>query len=367
MRALPYFVVYVLPPCFVLGVAWGGPWLWLTPAVVFLLIPAIDAVLGHDTAEPDGTEARNPLFDLALRLWLPTQLAMIGLGLWRVGQGVTLAEGIGLAVSLGMLTGGGGINVAHELMHRRSKVDRAIAEVLMASVTYTWFCVEHVLGHHRHVATPADSASARLGESVYAFFPRTIVGGLASAWVLEGERTRRRGIGALSLQNRRLRYALGLLAIYGAVAAAVGPAGVLFFAGQSLVAVLLLECVNYVEHYGLERQQVGGRLERVQPHHSWNTTFRFTNWFLFNLQRHADHHAWAARPYHQLRPCTEAPQLPLGYPAMILMALVPPLYLRVMGPLVAEARARAPSMAASGADALGLDPVVGLAELHPPA
>ena len=206
MHAIPYFVVYILPACFVAGVVLGGPWTWLMVPVVFGLIPIIDWLAGHDTAHPTGDEGRNPLYQAALWLWVPLQLSMLGLGLWRMSQGVTWTEGIGLAVSLGILTGGGGINVAHELMHRTERIDRALSEVLMASVTYTWFCVEHVQGHHRRVATPEDPATARLGESAWAFFGRSILGGLVSAWRLEGERCARRHIPWWSLRNRRLRY-----------------------------------------------------------------------------------------------------------------------------------------------------------------
>ena len=172
---------------------------------------------------------------------------------------------------------------------------------------------------------------------MYAFWPRTVGGGLASAWRLESARVERRGK-AWSLTDRRLRHPLLLVGTLALAVALGGVAGLVLFVLQSLVAITLLEVVNYVEHYGLQRAEVAGRYERVQPHHSWNATHRLTNWFLFNLPRHADHHAWAHRPYMELRAWPDAPALPLGYPTMVLIALVPPLWFHIMDPRVAAVR-----------------------------
>jgi alkane 1-monooxygenase len=255
-------------------------------------------------------------------------------------SGAPVLDIVLLAVGTGVLTVGGGINIAHELMHRSRPLDQALAEVLMTSVSYPWFCVEHVLGHHRNVATPADPATARPGESVYAFLPRTLVGGLRSAWALERDRVRRRKLAPFGPRDRRTRYGAWLVLMYGTLAA-LGWQAVLFFAVQSLVAVLLLEVTNYLEHYGLQRAPLpGGRFERVQPHHSWNSAHRLTGRFLFNLPRHADHHAWASRPYWQLRHWPDAPQLPAGYTTMLIVALVPPLWRAIMDPRVERVRQR---------------------------
>lgn len=341
MHAIPFYVVFLIPAAWVVGHALGGPWVLLPVVLIFGLVPALDAVLGHDRRDADPSEeqarARNPLYDLALFAWVPVQLTVLGLGLLRAVQGAGWAELAGLALATGILTGGGGINVAHELMHRVDPRHRALAEVLMLAVSYPWFCVEHVLGHHRRVATPEDPATSRLGESLYAFLPRTLWGGLRSAWGLERDRCARRGIRATSWRDRRTRYAVELAVLHLGVLALAGPAGWLFFLAQAGVAVLLLETINYVEHYGLMRADTGdGRFERVQPHHSWNSTHRLTGWFLFQLPRHADHHAHASRPYWKLRAWPDAPQLPFGYPTMVLVALVPPLWFRMMDARAAE-------------------------------
>jgi alkane 1-monooxygenase len=186
------------------------------------------------------------------------------------------------------------------------------------------------------VGTPLDAASSRLGESLYAYLPRTFVGSFRSAWRIEAARARRLGIPWWSLRHRMTRY-LATQAILYTVLLAVSPLAVVYWAGQGLFAATLLETINYVEHYGLRRRELSpGRFERVQPWHSWNAAHRLTNWVLFNLQRHSDHHFLASRTYPQLRHYDDVPQLPAGYATMILVALVPPLWRRMMDRRVAQ-------------------------------
>jgi alkane 1-monooxygenase len=333
MRALPHWFIYSIPLLTAVGLWRGGGWLAASIVFVFGVIPLVDALVGL-RVDNEGTDGplRQWRFDAPLLSWVPVQIAIQLWALSRVAGGHLVGWEAWLAmISVGLLTGGLGITVAHELMHRRSSWERALAEVLMTTVTYPHFCVEHVHGHHRNVATPLDPASSRLGESVYAYLPRTIVGGLRSAWRIETERAHRRAVAWTSLRRRMTRYALGLTAAYTLVAALFGWVGVAFFVGQSLVAIVLLEVINYVEHYGLHRRELEpGRYERVQPWHSWNASHRVTNWLLMNLQRHSDHHFLANRPYHQLRHYDDVPQLPAGYATMVLLALVPPLWHRVM-------------------------------------
>ncbi len=344
MRIAPYFVVLLIPLVIVLGVLRGSWAAGAGIAFVFVATPLFDVLLGR-RVDNDGTAAttRSRVHDVPLFLWVLVQATVT---IWLVDRLVTVpgtATETALAiVSVGLMAGGAGITVAHELMHRPGALERGIAELLMSQVGYAHFCIEHVHGHHRHVATPLDPASSRLGESVYRFLPRTLVGGLASAWRIEAERMRRRGLRVLDPRNRMLRYAAVQLALYGTVALVWGLRGVLLWAAQAAIAVVLLELVNYVEHYGLSRrEQDGGRFERVQPWHSWNASERFSNWLLFNLQRHSDHHFLAARPYETLRHYDDVPQLPAGYASMVLLALVPPLWRRVMDPRVrAATRAR---------------------------
>lgn len=326
MNALRFGVIYGIVAIYLVSLWLGGWYLLAVPLVSFGLIPGLDELLPKDRSEP---ERRPLLHDLVLRLYVPVHFFAMAAALWKASS-MTALELPLMALALGVLTGAGAINVAHELMHRADKVDKGAAELLMLSASYPWFCVEHVLGHHRWVATPKDPATARLGETLYRFLPRTLLGGLRSFWSIERDVAARRGIPWYSLRDRRTRYALELIALYAALSWLGGPVVGLFLA-QSAVAVLLLEVINYVEHYGLMREEVRpGEFERVKPEHSWNSHHVASAALLFNLPRHADHHAHASRPYHQLRAWPGAPELPLGYPAMVLLALVPPLWFRLM-------------------------------------
>jgi alkane 1-monooxygenase len=344
LAALPYFLAYLTPLSVVQGFERGGFWTYQTIVWVYVIIPLIDAAAGLDTRNLSEREAaareRSLAYRLPLWLYVPVQLGVIVWALdMAAGGGASLLEISGLTISLGIATGAIGITVAHELMHRRSAFERTLAEILMASVSYTHFCIEHVRGHHRNVATAADPTTARLGESFYAFWPRCVAGSLRSAWRLERARLERRGLAVWGPRNAMLRYGVTLVVLYAVVAAVFGWAGVIVFALQSVVGFSMLEVINYVEHYGLERREVApGRFEPVGPGHSWNSSHRVTNWFLFMLARHADPHINAGRRYPALRHMDSETQLPAGYAAMFMLALVPPAWRRVMEPRARAAR-----------------------------
>lgn len=336
MVSIHYFCVFLLLFTCLLSSGDEG-WQTFRPLVfVFGVIPFLDIFSGHNTSQPDLHKRRSLWFDVPLWLWVPGQLFAIILVLGRLDEGTeSIWSSLGLVISLGIVTGVGGINIAHELMHRKSSFQRALAELLMLSVNYPHFCIEHVHGHHRYVATPRDPATARLGEHVFAFILRSVICSAISAWKIEAKLCERKGIPWWSLKNRRLRYPFEMIAMYWLVGHFAGVPGMLALLGQGVVAFCLLEVINYVEHYGLMRREIApGKYERVQPYHSWNSTFRLTNWFLFNLQRHSDHHYLASRPYDQLQHHEQAPQLPLGYATMVLLALIPPLWFKIMDPKV---------------------------------
>jgi len=338
MRAAPYFLVFAIPMLYALGLRAGSWWTATGLVVLFVAIPLLEVAFGRRTDNDGSDDTRDRLaFDVPLFTWIPVQLVVLAWSLELIVNAPwTTTERVLATVSLGVLTGGLGITIAHELMHRTSALHRGLAEVLMSLVAYPHFCIEHVHGHHRHVATPRDPATSRLGESLYAFLPRTIVGGVRSAWRIETERLRKLGASGSLARHRMVRYGAVQLAIVGTVFAVWGGPGVAAWLGQAAVAIVLLEIVNYVEHYGLQRAEVApGRFERTQPWHSWNAAHRLTNWLLFNLQRHSDHHFLASRPYDRLRHYDEVPQLPAGYATMVLVALVPPLWRRIMDPRVA--------------------------------
>lgn len=345
-RDVGFLTAYALVAVVILGNHYAGASTALAPLVAFGLIPLVDAWLGVDVQNPApaqvGARERAGGFRAILYLWVPVQVGLLAYSAWRFSAlDLGAAARAGFLVSTGIATGGIGITIAHELGHRSHGLDRWGARVLLTSVCYGHFTVEHNRGHHIRVATPHDPATARLGESVWWFFLRNLPQQYLSAWRLEIARLSSRGLPALHPHNRMLWYSLSVPAFGAAFFLAFGPLGAVFFYAQSLVAIFLLECVNYIEHYGLLRKELEpGRYERVSTWHSWNASFRISNWLLFRLQRHADHHAHAGRRYQVLRHLDDAPQLPASYPAMILLALVPPLWRRVMDPRVRAVRER---------------------------
>jgi alkane 1-monooxygenase len=315
----------------------GGAWAFLTALAMPLALCGLDAAFGSERRVKGRPE--TPGYRLLPWLYIAAQLAVTAWAAIQVAEPRTppLAAA-GLTVSTGLTAGVFGILAAHEMVHSRSGVERAWGLSLLASVGYMHFRIAHIHGHHRRAATLEDPATARRGESAYAFLVRTVAGQAREAWAFEAERLRRRGRGALSLRNRMVLYLL----IEAALAAGAGLLGgwraLAFLAGQAVLAVTLLELFNYIAHYGLMRRAAAdGRPERLGPQHSWNAGRRMNNAALFNMGRHSDHHRHPARPYQRLDADPQAPQLPAGYAAAILMALVPPLWRRVMDPRAARA------------------------------
>ena len=231
------------------------------------------------------------------------------------------------------VVGGIGINTAHELGHKRASSERWLSRVALAQSGYGHFFIEHNRGHHVRVATPEDPASARLGESFWAFLPRTVSGSLRSAWGLESVRLDRLGKSHWSLHNDVLSAWAMTIGLFAVLAIAFGPVVLPYLLLQAVLGFSLLEVVNYLEHYGLRRQKKeDGRYERCLPEHSWNNNNVASNVLLYHLQRHSDHHANPTRRYQALRHVKEAPQLPTGYAGMIVLAWFPPLWRRVMDP-----------------------------------
>jgi len=258
---------------------------------------------------------------------------------------------IGFIVGLGIASGGLGITIAHELIHKSSRFEQTLGKIILVSVCYGHFFVEHLSGHHKRVSTPHDPASSQFGESFYMFWPRTVFGSFKSAWHLEDLRLKKKGLSAWNIQNQIIHFILSSIGFALTCYRFFGIPGVKFFFLQSFVAFTLLEIVNYIEHYGLERKEVTkGTFAKVTPMHSWNAAYTVSNYFLFKLQRHSDHHANAGRRYQILRSFENSPQMPHGYPGMILLALVPPFWFKVMDPKVIEYKRKAEEYEKSGID-----------------
>lgn len=317
----------------VIGHYAGGPGHFVMPLLGFLLLPWADARVGlSQWPSPSALERISPrqargyeravvaaaFVDIALVLWALWVVAHEAMVWWQL---------MGLTISVGLFSGYIGIVVAHEMMHRTDAGHRLLGWILMSLALYPHFCIEHVYGHHPRVATREDPATARRGESFYAFLPRSVFGGMASAWRIERERLARAKTGI-----HQLLIAYGLIAlVLAALWFGLGPRVLGFFAAQAAIAVVLLEGINYLEHYGLLRAvRDNGRPVPVGPEHSWNSSHFLTNINLFNLGRHPEHHMQGSRAFYRLRHFDEAPQLPYGYATMFLIALVPPLWFRHM-------------------------------------
>lgn len=360
VKKYAYLIVFVLPALVALGVRFGGLASYLTPIVAFVLIPLLDLLVGEDrvnyTPEEEKAMDGARYYRLVTYAFVPVYWAVLAYVVWGASTGGwSLAEYTGNTWSMGILSGLG-IVVAHELGHKASRLEKRLAKALLHPTFYGHFTQEHNLGHHLMVATPEDPASSRFGESFWRFYPRTVIGTIRKNLALERQRLARRGTSAWSLANETWRNVLWpvVLTIAAYVAGAAlapeapglaslgaGASAALVVVVQAVLGFSLLEIVNYLEHYGLERRKLpNGKYERVTPLHSWNSNHLVTNGFLYHLQRHSDHHAWPARRYQTLRNFSEAPQLPTGYAGMIWLAAIPPLWFRVMDRRVLEFRER---------------------------
>ncbi|BDB43131.1 hypothetical protein Mkiyose1665_54410 [Mycobacterium kiyosense] len=316
-----------------LGVFW-----WIGPVLAFGVIPVLDQMIRPDSSNPPEDVLEwlegDRFYRCITYLYLPNQYGSVLLACWFWAGGgwvtMTFADKAGLMTTVGLI-GGLAINAAHDLGHTREVQERRLAKLALAQTCYGHFFVEHNRGHHVRVATAEDPASARLGETLYAFVPRSVIGGVRSAWNLEAARLARDGKTRWTLRNDVLNAWLISIVLFAVLALWFRPVVLPWLIGQAVIGIGLLETVNYVEHYGLRRQQLAsGRYERVRPSHSWNSNTVIANVCLFHLQRHSDHHANPLRRYQALRHDEESPQLPGGYSTMVPLAMIPPLWRRVM-------------------------------------
>ncbi len=330
-----------LVPVALIAAAYGGWALLLLPMSTWYLFTILDYFTGlnEDNADPLTPDNQLYWYRMITLVWPPAQIVTIfGIMAWVVHSGhLNWFEQWALFAFLGILSGTIGINYSHELMHQRPKLERWLADILLASVLYSHFRSEHLLVHHRYVATPKDPVTARYNEHFWRFFPRVLKECYISAFNAEKAMLARKGKPWTDVSNPFFRY-WGLQLAFVALAFLIGGFwGVFLFTVQAFWAIFQLELVNYVEHYGLTRKHLGdGKYEHVQPHHSWNAAHKASNWLLINLQRHSDHHYKPDRrfPLLQTYDEDEAPQLPHSYTLMTMCALFPRLWRRVMNPRV---------------------------------
>jgi alkane 1-monooxygenase len=314
----------------------GSEWTLGIPLLFsYLCIPVLDGLFGSDTNNPP--EAVVPLLEqdryyrLLTYATVPLHFVTLIILAWFVTvQDISSWAVLAVAITAGAYSGLG-INTAHELGHKKTRLEQNLAKFALAVPAYGHFCVEHNRGHHRHVATPNDPASARMGESIYAFMLREIPGGFRRGWLQEAERLQRKGLNVWSRHNVVLQsYAISVI-LQGGLVFVFGWIMLPFLAVHNFWAWFQLTSANYIEHYGLLRQKLpSGAFERCQPHHSWNANYVFSNVVLFQLERHSDHHANSSRRYQSLRNFDDIPELPNGYFGMYLLAYIPWLWYWVM-------------------------------------
>ncbi|NVJ87337.1 MAG: alkane 1-monooxygenase [Algoriphagus sp.] len=345
LKKIGFFSALILPILLISGYYLGGFNRWLIHIFVFVLVPLMDYLISTDTTnipkEAVSKVAKERFYQWVTFSWVYIQLAVLGWAFYVVAtDNLSIVDWLSLTTGMALVTGGIGITVAHELGHKSGKLEQLYAKILLMTVCYMHFIIEHNRGHHVRVATPEDPATSRFEENFYAFWLRSVCDGYRSAWKIERERLQKKKLRFYSVHNEMIQYtlipilfiALVFIGFSMALDRWVWEVPVFFF-GQSILAFSLLEAVNYLEHYGMERKLLeNGRYERVTPIHSWNASHRVSNFLLFQLQRHSDHHAFAHKPYQILNHYDESPQLPAGYSAMIIVAFFPPIWFSMMNP-----------------------------------
>lgn len=335
-RALKYATIFIAPVIGYLSLTYNGWWSWFLPLYVFAFIPFVELFTPASEQNLSSAEEevvkKDRFYDWLLYVIVPVQYALLFYFFYILQQpGLSTLDYVGKTFSMGIACGVFGINVAHELGHRAKASEKIMAKLLLLTSLYMHFIIEHNRGHHKNVSTENDPASSRLNEPIYTFFVRSVVGSYFSAWHLEHDRLKRKGIALLSFNNEMIRFTVFQTLFVLGVYLLFGLKITLLFIIAAVVGFLLLETVNYIEHYGLQREKLGnGRWGKVLPAHSWNSNQALGRLMLFELTRHSDHHFKASRKYQVLRHFDDSPQMPYGYPAMMLLSFIPPVFFKIM-------------------------------------
>lgn len=342
LKELKYLMGLLVPAVAFVSIYFDGLWSYFAIVFAFVLIPLLELVLPQSTQnftkEEENVVKKKAIYDWLVYINVPFQYGLLALFLFKItGGNLAAYEIIGKITAMGLGCGIMGINVAHELGHRHKKYEQNMAKSLLLTSLYMHFFIEHNRGHHKNISTPLDPASSRKGEVIYSFFFRSIIDGYFSAWHLENSRLKKQGISAVSLQNEMIQFTLIQLAFTLLIFGVFGIVGLIGFLGAATFGFLLLETVNYIEHYGLQRKEIkDGVYEKTQPWHSWNSNHPLGRLVLYELTRHSDHHYHAGRKYQVLRHFDKSPQMPTGYPGMMVCALIPPLWFKIMDKEVAK-------------------------------
>jgi alkane 1-monooxygenase len=277
-------------------------------------------------------------YDFILYVIVPLQyLALYSFLIGITDKNLSWLDLSGRILAMGLLCGTNGINVGHELGHRSTAHEKLMAKALLLTSLYMHFYIEHNKGHHKRVGTKEDPATARYGEWVYSFYFRTIVLSYIHAWKISNHDVKKAGHRIFSIHNEMILFQIIQLAFLALIFFSFGWLATLYFVIAAILGMLLLETVNYIEHYGLKRKQITeGKYERAMPEHSWNSDHPIGRIMLFELSRHSDHHYLASRKYQTLRHHDNSPQMPTGYPGMMILSLIPPAWFFVMNKRIKE-------------------------------
>ena len=335
MKDLKYLLAFTIPMSCWLALSVQGIFSYATVIYAFGIIPILELLFSSSDSpyseDQKSSRAINVFFDVLLYLNVPLVFATLYGGFQiLISTELALYERIGLVLSVGIVLGTNGINVAHELGHRITQSEQFLAKLLLLPSLYMHFFVEHNLGHHKHVGTTEDPATARKNQSVYGFWLSSVTGQIVSATKIQRHLLQVNQAGFFSLKNELLWFALVQLGYLGASYLFYGAEGLLYALAFAMVSVLLLETINYIEHYGLVRELRGERYERVTPAHSWNSNHVIGRMVLYELTRHSDHHHRASKKYQVLESIEESPQLPFGYTTSMVIAMLPPLWFSLM-------------------------------------
>jgi len=343
-RFIRYLSVFTLPLSVFLSFSGNGLMTFFPVFFFFIVVPILELFFKPVKANLEGEkkdQIKNALiYDVLLYIILPIQFGFLWFFLGSIKrEGLTWIEIAGMTTSMGMMCGVFGINIGHELGHRVNRYEKLVGELLLLSSLNTHFLPYHNLGHHKNVATPSDSATARKGEVVFLFWIRSNFTSYVQAWQIETKRLNKKGLPFISIHNRMLVYLIAQIGLIALIYFQFGFVGMVAFLGAAVFGVLLLETVNYIEHYGLLRKMNDkGVYERVKPWHSWNSDHIIGRVLLFELSRHSDHHYLASKKYQILDSYEESPQMPTGYPGMMMLALFPPLWFKIMNSKVDSIR-----------------------------
>jgi alkane 1-monooxygenase len=336
MRSLKYFTVVLLPISVYISFISNG-WLTYLPLIVFFgFVPLLEFLFKptpeNFSQEQEQIEKENKMYTYILYIMVPIQLYFLYLFFGVIYEpNLTTPDLIGRMIGMGLMCGTIGINVGHELGHRNNRFDEFLGEVLLLTSLNTHFLPYHNAGHHLNVATPKDAATARYNEIIYTFFIRSHFTAYKQAWQLENKRLKLENKSWLHYQNRMVLYTIANFILLSSIYFYLGQFALICFILVAIFGILLLESVNYIEHYGLLRKQnESGRYEKVKRTHSWNSDHVIGKLMLFNLSRHSDHHYNGSKHYQILKSLPESPQMPTGYPGMVILALIPPLWFSFM-------------------------------------